>query len=393
MKDSHSTQGRDDLLRFLDLLEDRLNADEQQEIRQRHMRAGLWEDVDRPPVRITPPWDRRSVQFHPVSEAVANPAKMLVNELLRGHASVLDWLTVKDDRPLQVRPDFGIGLVASTFGARIEVVDDNPPWVHSLTESGVEETIERVLDACAPSTSHERGWIPRVIETLDFYRQALNDYPNATASIAVAMPDLQGPFDTGEMLWGSGIFLALHANPALVDRFLGAIAEAMVHLHTVLRRWVGRELLPEGFSHQHGMMIRGNLMLRCDSNLMMHPEMYADQVLPHDRRVLEGVGGGSYHSCGRWEQNIPAIMEVDAVGSLDFGTNQSQLNDIDAIYLRARPYKKHLHLVTVTPEELTSGCIRSRFPTGVTLACQVGSVDDAAYLMRQYAGQQWQSSR
>ena len=140
---------------------------------------------------------------YPIEEAINDPAKMLVNELIHGQASVTEWLQIKDDRPLQVRPDFGIGLIASVFGAAPQVVDNNPPWIPPLFTDDIENNIENMLDSFEPGRSVERSWIPRVSETLGFYHSALKNYPSVSAAMAVVMPDLQGPFDTAAMLWGS----------------------------------------------------------------------------------------------------------------------------------------------------------------------------------------------
>lgn len=324
--------------------------------------------------------------LYPVAEAVGDPAKMLVNELRLGQTRVVNWPTIGDDTPLQVRPDLGIGLVASVFGSRIEVVENNPPWVHPLAEgeNEIQRSLEAALDKLDVSSSHRLGWIPRVEETLEYYQEAFSEYPNAKASIATILPDLQGPYETAGMLWGSGIFLALVTAPDLVDRFAHAVGQVMIHLHDRFRQWVDRELLPDGFSHQHGSIIRGNLLVRCDSNIMISPQMYASQVFKHDRAVLKAVGGGSFHSCGCWRHNIPMIMAAEEVGSLDFGYAQTHLYDMDAVYRMAKRYRKHLHLVTVSPEELSSERAAERFPTGVTLVCLVDDVTAAAELMKCY---------
>ena len=97
-----------------------------------------------------------------MAEAVEDPAKMLANELQRGQAYIVDWLIVRDDTPLQVRPDFGIGLVASVFGSQLEVVENNPPWVHPLAqrENEIQNILEAALDELDVSTSHQSAWIP-----------------------------------------------------------------------------------------------------------------------------------------------------------------------------------------------------------------------------------------
>lgn len=374
--------------RILDDLEKRLEPRAQQQIRLHHTQTAAWASVARPPVLIRPRWGRAQSTklLYPVREAIEDPAKMLANELQQGQACVANWLTVRDDTPLQVRPDFGIGLVASVFGSRLEVVENNPPWVYPLAEGEdeVQRSIQSRLDELDVSTSHRSGWIPRVEETLDYYQQVFNEYPNVKASIAVILPDIQGPCETAGMLWGSDVFLGLASAPALADRLINAVGDVMVHLHNRLRRWVGRELLPDGFSHQHGSIIRGNLLLRCDSNVMISPQMYASQIFGHDRAVLSAVGGGSFHSCGCWRHNIPAIMAAEEVGSLDFGFEQTDLYDIDEVYRMAAAYRKHLHLVTISCEELSSGSVLERFPTGATLLCMIDDIEPATKLMERH---------
>ena len=376
-------KAHDNVRYILDDLENCLNPVEHEVIRNHHIKTCLWEKIVRPPVHISFPWDQTGDDLYPISEAVKNPAKMLANELRHGQASPTDWLRIKDDRPLQVRPDFGIGLIASVFGARPHVVDNNPPWVPTLSEENIEENIEKLLDSFDINTSHELGWIPCVVETLEYYHSILAIYPAVSSSVAVILPDLQGPFDTAAMLWGSSIFCALHENPQLINRLLNTISDTMIHIYGHLHRHTGTELLPDGFSHQHGSIIRGNLMLRCDSNLMMSPRMYKKQVFVHDINVLKGVGYGSYHSCGCWEHNVPTVMEAKEIGSLDFG-GQSSMNDINALFKMACHYKKHLNLVDVTEDELIDGRVLERFPTGATLVCEVKDIKTAVELMTAY---------
>ena len=262
----------------------------------------------------------------------------------------------------------------------------NPSWIHPLAqgESEIQKYLEAALDKLQVSTSHQTGWIPRVEKTLDYYQKTIAEYPNVKASIAIILPDLQGPYETAGLLWGSSIFLAMLTTPELLDHLLQAVGQVMVHLHDRFRQWVGRELLPQGFSHQHGSIVRGNLLLRCDSNIMISPQMYTSEVFKHDLAVLKAIGGGSFHSCGCWKHNMPTIIAAEEVGSLDFGSAQTHLYDIDEVYRMAKPHRKHLNLVTVSPEDLSSGCAAKRFPTGATLLCMVDNAKEAAKLMECY---------
>jgi hypothetical protein len=355
------------------------------------MKTMRWEYVERPPLRLLfrehqQTLDDESSDVYPICEAVNDPAKMLINELWYGGASSMGWLEVHDYQPLQVRANMGVGLCASIFGAEIGVVENNPPWVEPLTKdtSIIADAVRKALDGHDIDDAVNHGWIPRTSRFYSYFKQIFSEYPNVEKSIAVVMPDLQGPFDTSAMIWGSDIFLALYTEEKLVNRLMETVAKTQVKLHEHFRQWVGREMLPEGYSHQHGLMVCGNILIRCDSNLMMSPEMFKERFLPFDEWVVKNVGCGSFHSCGKWDHNIPAVLESEQFGTIDFGINQSQYNDIDAHYKIAAKYKKHFNQINTTEEDIISGKVLERFPTGVTLVFSTNKIESAKRLMNAY---------
>lgn len=379
------------LRKLLERLEQELDPAEHQAIRDHYIRTLHWEPVERPPLRLLfqerlQSLDEKSSTMYPICEAVLDPAKMLVNELWYGRASSMGWLEVRDDQPLQVRANLGIGLMASTFGARIDVVENNPPWVEPLSVDleQIPRLVEAALDQYDLETVTERGWIPRAVAFYEYFQRIFAGYPNVEKSVAIVMPDLQGPFDTAAMLWGSDIFLALYAHAELVDRLLETIARAQVKVHDYLRQWIGREILPTGFCHQHGLMIRGNILIRCDSNLMVSPEMYRERILPWDEYVVREVGGGSFHSCGKWDHNVASVIESGAFGTVDFGMNQSQYNDIPKHYALARRHKIHFNQINTTEADIVSGEVLKQYPTGVTLVYSTPGIESAQRLIQAY---------
>jgi hypothetical protein len=260
--------------------------------------------------------------------------------------------------PATIRANFGTVLVASAFGARVEQVEDNPPWVRPF-ESRAE--LVAGLDRCRADLT--AGWMPRVVERYRFYHDALALYPPLPEVIRCVLPDLQGPVDTLEMLCGSALYVDLHDDPAFATHALETVAAAQVALARQLAPYVNDG--PAGFSHQHGFMIRGSLLLRDDSSIMVSPRMYRRLIAPHDERVLRELDGGGIHSCGNFMHTVGAMLELPSVQCLDFG--QSALNDVNTIYRQASERRIALVRVQATAEELQQGGLRRRFPTGVTL--------------------------
>ena len=139
---------------------------------------------------------------------------------------------------------------------------------------------------------------------------------------------------------------------------------------------------PENYTHQHATTIRGNILIRNDSAIMISPEMYAGQVSEHDEFVLKEMSGGGIHSCGRIDYNIAEIFSLPSIRCFDFG--QSNLNDIDAVYALAQKRKIPLIRIRVDKDELLSGKIRERFPTGASLVYEAASYGEARDISEQY---------
>ncbi|MDW8310977.1 MAG: hypothetical protein RMK20_16515, partial [Verrucomicrobiales bacterium] len=317
--------------------------------------------MPRLPVVITHPLppDARFKPF-PHREVFNDPAKMLFNELAYAFdTSPACRDRLNDDLPCTVRANFGTVLIAAMFGARVEQFDDNPPWVMHPDGRGV--SLETVLEQ--DPLDFSRGWCPRVIETYAFFRETLRGWPQLEALIKVVLPDLQSPFDNLELIVGSSVFEDLLARAQRVGAALARVAQAQVGFARRLAEFVTDG--PEGFAHQHATMIRGRILLRNDSVILMSPALYRDVIAPHDEFVLRELGGGGIHCCGNVARHAAAFLERAGLECFDFG--QSELNDVDAIYRLAQERRVALIRVAVSEAALCSGEILRRFPTGVSL--------------------------
>jgi hypothetical protein len=169
-------------------------------------------------------------------------------------------------------------------------------------------------------------------------------------------------------------------DPEIIEALLTHVAETQMSFLEAVRPHVTD--LGDGFSHQHATMIKGNVLLRDDSTVMISPEMYGEYVAPHDQRVLAAMEGGGIHSCGKMDQLTGGYLEIPSLESIDLG--QSELNDVDMVYFRAAERQVPLIRVAAGRKELTTGSIMNRFPTGVTLIYRAQSMQDAADVMQAY---------
>jgi hypothetical protein len=364
------------LAELLDHLSATLSPEREAEIDDLHRRALSWEPVPRLPLVLSYPAPAGRFAPYPHAEALQDPEKMLFNELVTAWGtSICHRAEVGDDLPCTIRANFGCVVVASMFGARIEQVEDNPPWARSF------ETREEFVAALQRDPlDFTQGWCPRVLERYEFYRAMLAAYPDLARVVKLVLPDLQGPMDTVELLRGCELYLDLCQDQGLVADALAKIATAQIGFARHLARYVTDG--PAGWTHQHGFLMRGPVLIRIDSAIMLSPRMYREQIAPHDERVLRELGGGGLHSCGNMNLNGPDYLNVPSLQCLDLG--QPGMNDLDKLYTLARERRTPLLRVSVTEEELTSGSVLRRFPTGVSLLHSARSLDDARRIMRAY---------
>ena len=365
-----------DLLEHLCAVADGWKPDEAD---SRHRRALGWEPVDRPPLIVTHPPDADGpFAPFPHREIFGDPEKMLFNELTCAFDTCLARAhETGADMPFTVRANFGTVLVASLFGADVRQVADNPPWI--IHGQGADVTLDEVAEHDPQDFS--RGWLARVEDTCAAYRRILEGYPELRRVIRIVLPDMQGPFDNLELIVGSGVFESLILDETLADRALAVLAETQIALARRLAPFLNDG--PDGFAHQHATAICGNVLLRNDSVIMMSGEMYCAQVAPHDARVLQALGGGGIHCCGRVERHVPIFFDVPGIRCFDFG--QSELNDVDTLYQLAAKRRIPLIRVAVTEEDLVTGRVKERFPTGVSLVHRAATSADAARVAASYS--------
>ena len=366
------------LQNLLEYLVDVVDSDRQAKIEDLHRRALNWEPVDRLPVIVTlpVPGELRFAPY-PHGQVFESPEKMLFNELVYAfNTSIASRDVLGDDLPCTIRANFGTVVIASVFGACVEQIDDNPPWIRHNGEKDI--SLEEVLDH--DPLDFSKGWCPRVIEMCQFYENVLSDYPQLKRLIKVVLPDLQGPFDNLELVVGSGVFEELYSNQELVCKALDAMATAQIGFARHIEPYISDR--SEAFSYQHATMIKGRILLRNDSVIMMSPKMYQSVVAPHDERVLRELGGGGVHSCGKADDHVPGFLELPSIRCLDLG--QSELNNVDSLYMQLKQRRIPLTRLKVSREDLTTGRIMERFGTGVSLLYEADSVLDAKETIEAY---------
>jgi hypothetical protein len=363
---------------ILEYLEARIDPETIERNSLRHRAALNYEAVDRLPLSLYVTYEGERFSPYPYPEAFENPAKMMVNELLTGFSSMVHLVDIGSDTPLGMRSNLGVTIIASIFGAKIELRGDQMPWVRHF------ESIDRIREiAESPLPDLFTSLLPRALEQYAYFTEMLTRYPKCQSAIQLNLPDLQGPFDIAELLWGSDIFLAFYEAPDLLTAFLGKITEAILAAYKAISPMVKEDIRPD-YQYQQATAVKGKILLRSDTIIMVSPDMYRRYVMPHDVHIAEELGGVGIHFCGNGQHLIRTLLDMPGMQCIDFG--QADMMDLDTIYAQAAQCKVALARMRVPASELTVAETLSRFPTGVNLVCEPTSVAEAKTFWNNYIG-------
>jgi len=342
-------------------LETRVDLTHLAEVDQRHRDVMHWRPVDRPPVSIKGV-DVKEFPRYPSREEFKDPVKMMVNQL----AHPLDELVpgvaasvlLKDDFPLQIQANHGVGIIASVFGAQSKIIGESTPWVEPL---GGVQNVARLLDRGVPSL--DTGLLPRVLETMSFYREKLEQYPRCSRAIHIIQPDLQGCVDILHLLWGSGFFLSFYDHSDLVHSLLELIAETYIAVLKKIQPYTTEDA-GDDCIYLHWALCRGKLLLKNDSPIVVSPQMYAEFSRTYDEKILQEFGGGGVHFCGSADHWRQELAHTTGLRCVDFG--QPDYNDMDAWYDTLKQRDISIMRLPYPSEQITSGEYKQRFPSGVS---------------------------
>ncbi|MDO9464719.1 MAG: uroporphyrinogen decarboxylase family protein [bacterium] len=367
---------------LLKLIEERIDLEHCKKVDARYRAALSYEAIERPPLviqselgknwKLPAPWDK--FKQYPYCLTFNDPVAMMQNQLLD---RVVPGLILKDDNPLAIRNDHGTIQIASLLGGQWHMHEDNYPWVGSL---GSIETVKKLVEE-DNEVDLQGGVMPQSIKTLKFYTEQFSKYTLCKQAVQISLPDLQGPIDTADILWGSEIFAELLANPKLVTAFMNKIANTMITVAEYYRRFAYDRLEPFA-NTQHGYNIPGRLLIRNDSSIMVSPDTYREMILPHDARLLKEIGTGSIHFCGNGQHLIEPMLEIPDLCGIDLG--QSEMMDIKKIYGRCT--EKNVAITNLKPsrEDLISGKAIRDYPTGVVFLYHTENIDDAIEVVDRY---------
>lgn len=226
---------------------------------------------------------------------------------------------------MNVRSNYGTSIIPLLFGVEPFLMDEELDTLPTSQPFNDVETIRRIVDAGVPDI-HQK-YMARVLEMGECYRDLAQAYPKTGRYVHIYHPDLQGPMDIVEVIWGASLFYALYDRPDLVKAFLRIVTETYMRC---MRAWMAVVPFRSGGNAHWGLYHRGNIMLRDDSAMNLSREMFDEFVRPYDQQLLDEFGGGAIHFCGKGDHYAPSLAEMRGLYAVNL--SQPEYNDMEAIY-------------------------------------------------------------
>ena len=259
-----------------------------------------------------------------INDALNDYELMLIREL----AGVSGQLQRGGGAMLNIRSNYGVAILPCVFGCEPFYMSDEQNTLPMATPiPGGEKAIEILVSKGVPDFTNI-GWTPKVFKCGRFFRKCLAPYPKLKKYVRIYHPDLQGPLDAAEVVWGSDILLSFYDNPELLTAFLNLVTETYTQF---LKRWFSENPNPADRLASHwGLAHRGNIMLRNDSVMNISGKMYEEYVMPFDQRLLTEFGGGAIHFCGKGDHYVDRLARLDGFTAINL--SQPEYNDMEKIF-------------------------------------------------------------
>ena len=321
-----------ELERYLEDIENRIDADTEQMI------ADMWEKWcnHKPYESVSRKCAESKLDWSPVNinDAVADDDLMIYSELYNVHQRLI--------RPgnyvLRVRPNYGVGNVATAFGAKPFIMPYETNTLPNVIKLG-EEKCRELADKPIPDVY--AGSFESVYRIAARLKDIRKTYPKFSKFVHIEQPDLQGPMDNLELLYGSDVFYAFYDDPELVHVLLDKITCFIEkEFDTWLDFFPGNRKYTNFFRH----IEHGSLCVRNDSAMNLSPDLYEEFIVPYDGRLLKKYGG-IVHFCGRGDHFISKLAKLEGLRGINM--SQPHLNDMEKVF--SETIDRGIHLTLSVP--------------------------------------------
>lgn len=319
----NKTDWKKQLTCLLDDLEARIDPEVEQEYENQwheFLNGNFTGDLFLPKRRQTTPPSIPVPEIR-INDAIANPYAMAIQQFA-GCSQVLE----NGVGFMAVRCNYGTSILPSVLGAPVCIMPDEMNTLPTATAiPGGLDALRQLLAEGTPDLNRGQG--KDVWRMTELFLEIKSCYPKIKRWVHLYHPDLQGPMDVCEMIWGSGLFLDLLDQAELIQQVLQHITDTYIRF---LDRWFELVKIPLNRTVHWGMLMDGAAMLRDDSAMNLSPAMFHTFIRPYDTAILAHFNGGGIHFCGKGDHYIDQAAAIPGMNAI--AMSQPEYNDMEIIF-------------------------------------------------------------
>lgn len=211
----------------------------------------------------------------------------------------------KMDIPNFLEPWYGIGVIASAFGADYKWIKDQAP-----VNEPVFRSIEQAL---------AYNWVP--VEKTDIGKHTLEMIEffldETKGKMPISFTDIQSPLNIAASLVDiNQFFMEFYLNPEKLKEFLKLITGLLIDFTKKQQELIGDNLASPGHGFASSRKFSG-LGMSDDMIIMVSNQTYEDFLIPNINVIGQEFKGIAFHSCGNWSKKIPVVKKMNALVMVD----------------------------------------------------------------------------
>ena len=209
------------------------------------------------------------------------------------------------DVPNFLEPWYGIGTIASAYGAEYIWKEGNAPAMKPQFSS-----IDELL-AYEPAEVAKTAIGGHTLDMIEYFMD------QTKGRLPVSFTDSQSPLNMiGHLYPLDQFFMDVLLSPEKVKTLFDTIAGLSIRFNAQQKNLIGNALALPGHGFASSTAWEG-LGMSDDNAIMISPEQYSDIEAPSVEKICTPFGGTVFHSCGDWSGWIDAVKKLKGLKMAD----------------------------------------------------------------------------
>jgi len=211
----------------------------------------------------------------------------------------------KADVPNFLTPWYGIGTIASAFGADYIWKEKQSPAIRPKFDS-----VREALDHTSSPVYQSRIG-KHTLDMIDYFLDKTG------GRVPMSLTDTQSPLNiAGNIVEMTSFFIEMLDDPQAVMTLLNRLAELLVEFTYEQIRRIGNALARPGHGYSSCRCFEG-LGMSDDNALMISGQQYLELAAPAVEYAGKSFGGSTFHSCGDWSDKVEMVKKIAGLRMVD----------------------------------------------------------------------------